>query len=268
MVESVPDQSVPVTESLGERLERLAAVGEPLRRRLYLLVAEGGRPVSRDEAAAALGISRALAAFHLDRLQEAGLLRGESRRRQDGGRGSRGRPTKVYRLSDREIDLSLPRRQYQLAARLLSDALAEMEPSPALDAAAREHGRTLGRAVRERAGGEPSQGPLIDQAEAVLSEQGYEPHRRVLDTGTTEIYLGNCPFHAVAVRHRDLVCGMNRSLVDGLLEDAGIAGTARLDPAPDRCCVVIAAGAVEALREPVEALREPVEPAREAAGPS
>ncbi len=57
--------------------EDLAAVGalqEPVRRSLYRYVAAHPGEVSRDEAAAAAGIQRQLAAFHLDKLVEAGLL--------------------------------------------------------------------------------------------------------------------------------------------------------------------------------------------------
>ena len=41
---------------------------------LYLIVRSHERPVSRDEAAPAASISRKLAAFHLDKLADRGLL--------------------------------------------------------------------------------------------------------------------------------------------------------------------------------------------------
>jgi predicted ArsR family transcriptional regulator len=55
-------------------LDRVAALAEPVRRRLYEVVARAGEPVDRDDAAATAGVTRALAAFHLDRLVAAGLL--------------------------------------------------------------------------------------------------------------------------------------------------------------------------------------------------
>ena len=74
---------------------------------------------------------------------------------------------------------------------------------------------------------------------AVLADQGYEPERGA----GGEIVLANCPFHRLAEEHRDLVCGMNLDLLDGLLAGAAPAAglTARLDPVPGRCCVRIAA---------------------------
>lgn len=57
-----------------ESLEQLTALDEPVRRRLYSYISDQPAPVSRDEAAAATGIGRTLAAYHLDKLTEVGLL--------------------------------------------------------------------------------------------------------------------------------------------------------------------------------------------------
>ena len=67
-------------ESLGDRLARLAALAEPARRRLYDFVVHQKEPVSRDEAAAGIGVARHVAKFHLDRLVASGLLDVEYRR--------------------------------------------------------------------------------------------------------------------------------------------------------------------------------------------
>jgi predicted ArsR family transcriptional regulator len=56
------------------------------------------------------------------------------------------------------------------------------------------------------------------------------------------VRLRNCPFDSLAQRHRDLVCGMNLSLVDGMLAGLDATGlAARLDPQPGRCCVTLTA---------------------------
>ena len=55
-------------------LTGLSHLDDPLRRRLYEFVAGRDAPVSRDVAAAAVGIGRTLAAYHLDKLADAGLL--------------------------------------------------------------------------------------------------------------------------------------------------------------------------------------------------
>ena len=59
---------------LAERVAGVAALADPTRRDLYLHVSAQAEPVSRDEAADALGIARHTAKFHLDKLAEEGLL--------------------------------------------------------------------------------------------------------------------------------------------------------------------------------------------------
>jgi len=54
--------------------------------------------------------------------------------------------------------------------------------------------------------------------------------------------MRNCPFHVVAQSHRDLVCGMNRCVIEGIVEGAAANGvSASLDPQPGRCCVTLTA---------------------------
>src|SRR5512134_2826917 len=88
--------------------EALGALEDELRRRLYLFVRTQGRPVNRDEAAAAEGISRKLAAFHLDKLVDRGLLTATYARPPGrGGRGA-GRTAKYYQPSSREFHVTIP----------------------------------------------------------------------------------------------------------------------------------------------------------------
>jgi predicted ArsR family transcriptional regulator len=221
-----------------DRLTALAALAEPLRRRLYLLVTSSEGPVSRDAAAETLGISRSVAAFHLDKLAEVGALDVEYRRPPGRGGPGAGRPTKFYRRAASELDFSVPERRYDLAAAILARALddAKAESIP-VDAALRAAAHDYGRIIASAQGGEAIT-PGDDEfarVTAVLTAHGYEPARQA-----GVITLENCPFHALAQQHRDLVCGMNLDVVGGVLE--GTAAThlqARLDPVPGRCCVTV-----------------------------
>ena len=141
----------------------VAALEEPVRRRLYALVSEHDEPVSRDTAAAALGLARSVAAFHLDRLAELGLLDVEFRRPPGRSGPGAGRPAKLYRRSVDEIVVTLPERHYDLAAALMARAIDAASDDPAsvrqtLTEAARQHGRALG----ERIGTDGP--PLADRA--------------------------------------------------------------------------------------------------------
>jgi predicted ArsR family transcriptional regulator len=52
--------------------------------------------------------------------------------------------------------------------------------------------------------------------------------------------LGNCPFHTLAKKHTEIVCGMNLCLITGLLTGLNATGLhAELHPTPEHCCVRI-----------------------------
>jgi predicted ArsR family transcriptional regulator len=208
------------------QVSAVAALAEPTRRRLYDHVVRQGRAVSRDEAAAATDVPRATVAFHLDKLVDEGLLDVVFERRTGRSGPGAGRPSKLYRRAECDVEVSLPERHYDLAGDLLAAAMAGAEtsgesPRTALDRLAYERGKELADGAGRVA------------ALRVLEEQGYEP--RVEDGAVT---LANCPFHRLARTHTELVCGMNLRLLDGVLDGVPDAGlVARLQPSPGRCCV-------------------------------
>jgi predicted ArsR family transcriptional regulator len=228
-------------DSLDARLDGLAALAEPVRRRLYRFVVTHPEPVSRDVAAEGIGVARHVAKFHLDRLVSAGLLQVEYRR-PPGRRGpGAGRPTKLYSRSPQSIEVTVPERRYELAARFLAAAVTDTDraqtgAAEALGQVARNAGRALGEDARRRAGARPSRAQLLVSARAVLDDHGYDTRKTA--AGVTMV---NCPFAALAADYTELVCGMNLDFVNGLLVGLAIPKVAaRLDPGPDRCCVVLA----------------------------
>src|SRR6185312_7322820 len=196
----------------GQDLASLSSLDDPLRRRLYEVVTSQPEPVSRDEAASAAGIGRALAVYHLDKLVESGLLTASYQRPPGRSGPGAGRPAKMYARSDREFAVTVPPREYELAARLLVQAV-EADPSDrsrtALAGAARRLGTELGSAFRPLPGdrdvdGRDAAGPEAGERDVkgVLTQQGYEP----CCGADGVIRLRNCPFHQLAQQHRELVC--------------------------------------------------------------
>jgi predicted ArsR family transcriptional regulator len=225
----------------ADGLAAISSLGEPTRRALYDHVVAKGDWVSRDEAADEVGIERATAAHHLDRLADDGLLDVDYQRRT-GRRGpGAGRPAKLYRRSKRDFDVSLPPRDYQLAGRLLADAVERsrhdgVDVVVALDAAAHEKGRELADEVRTRRRGTRTGAARRRAVLETLAAHGYEPH----PTAAGTVVLRNCPFHELAQQHTELVCGMNLALVAATVDDADDSGfEARLEPEDGRCCVVL-----------------------------
>ena len=225
---------------IDQQLTGLAGLGDPLRRALYRHVAERGLPVSRDDAALAVGISRPLAAYHLDKLVDDGLL--EARYQRRGGRRGpgAGRPAKHYVRADRQIELSLPARDYAALAELLAGAV-EADHSGAAQTALNRAAASLGAELGEEAAGHPWADGHPDQVLAALrqtlADRGYEPY----DDADGAIRLRNCPFDRIAAHHRQLVCGANHAMLQALTDRLGgdPPVQAVLDPQPGRCCVVL-----------------------------
>ncbi len=226
-------------------LDAVSSLGDPVRRSLYEFVAGCTEPVGRDEAAAAVGIGRPLAAYHLDKLATSGLLT-TSYHRQPGRSGpGAGRPAKMYARSGSEFAVTLPHREYELAARLLAAAVESDrsgESRAALHAAARQFGGDLGRRCRAA---DPGREDPRRAAANALREHGFEPWPD--EDGT--VRLRNCPFHHLAARHTEIVCGMNLALIEGLVSGLDVSGLhPALDPQPGYCCVVIGTGTPGATR--------------------
>lgn len=220
-------------EEFFNEVSDIASLDHPVSRAAYQLVVERGW-VTRDAATVALDVPRSVAAFHLDKLVDAGLL--DTRYERTSGRTGpgAGRPSKVYGRSVREINLSLPPRRYDLAGSVLADAVvradaAEIPVAQAVTEVARQVGQDVANEVS-------GSGRARDSVIELLRRYGYEPRKR-----GREIALLNCPFHALAEQHRDLVCGMNLEFLTGVLE--GVSGaklSARLAPEPGYCCVRLA----------------------------
>ncbi|WP_310723657.1 helix-turn-helix domain-containing protein [Streptomyces sp. N2A] len=226
-----------------EDIDAIAALQDPVRRRLYEYVVAQGREVGRNEAAEAAGVARTLAAHHLDRLTEAGLLESGSRRLTGRSGPGAGRPAKVYTRARAERAVSLPARDYRTAAELLAEAAEQAGLDAGLCAAARRRGEAL------RGSAAPCDD--LEEAMAMLAARGYEPHlesaagiqdaegaKETAGEAAAVVRMRNCPFHAVAERFPPLVCGMNLALLEGLLGTDGPV-RARMDARPGECCVVV-----------------------------
>jgi predicted ArsR family transcriptional regulator len=210
---------------------------------MYLFIRGRGKPVSRDEAAEHVGISRKLAAFHLDKLVERGLL-SASYARLPGRKGQgAGRSSKLYELSDLEVDVSLPERRYDIVGEIMVGALAQSSEEPARDVARRiafDKGHEIGDEIRTKLHlRPPGSERALSIAEETLTEYGFEPYRD--GSGTTS--LRNCPFHTLARQAPELVCGLNREFIDGLLRGLGNESIeAALEPTEGQCCVKLRTG--------------------------
>ncbi|MGH3552059.1 MAG: helix-turn-helix transcriptional regulator, partial [Mycobacterium sp.] len=187
-------------------------------------------PAARDDAAGAVGISRTLAAYHLDKLADAGILAVSYARAAGRSGPGAGRPAKRYSPAQQELSASVPPRNYGLLAKLLAEAVSSDDSGTVgctVAAAARQAGQSAGQDIASGTG-------VVD----ALCRCGYEPAQ----SADGDIELRNCPFHQLAREYPDLVCGLNLQLIRGMLEAAGDQPErAVLVPREGRCCVVVRA---------------------------
>jgi predicted ArsR family transcriptional regulator len=217
-------------------LASVSCLDDRVRGRLYAFVSSRSEPVGRDEAAAALGIGRALAVYHLDKLAESGLLTASYRRPPGRSGPGAGRPAKVYARSSGEFMVTVPPREYELAARLLVQAVAA-DHSGRAQAALHDAAWQLGDGLGERHRADRAQGDGLRLAlESALTEQGFEPRHD--DYGT--VRMRNCPFRRLAELQPEVVCHMTLALIQGLVAGLGAESLSPVhDPQPEYCCVAI-----------------------------
>ncbi|GAA4201172.1 helix-turn-helix domain-containing protein [Streptosporangium oxazolinicum] len=197
----------------------MAVLHDPVRRAVYDYVASQRHDVGRNEAAEAVGVQRTLAAFHLDRLVEAGLLEAGFRRLTERTGPGSGRPAKVYRRAPGEWQVNVPARDYRTLALVLAETVELLGGDERAEQAARRAGARFAGEGEDLAG--------------VLRRRGYEPYEE-----DGRVRLRNCPFHVPAEEHPLLVCSVNLELCRGLLDGLGQdASAAVLDPRPGECCV-------------------------------
>ena len=228
--------------TIDPAVRAVAALGDELRHAMYTFIRAARRPVTRDEAATAAGISRKLAAFHLDKLVDAGVLQADFQ--PVAGVRRVGRAPKVYRPVDADISVGIPPRQHDLLADILLDAVLAQEPNEDSRSAAlrvaRERGVGIGAAERARSRpGRLGAERALAAAGAALQRHGFEPDRAT----PACVRLQTCPFHPLAARAPEMVCGINHALLDGLVEGLDTTSVhAVLDPRAGECCVELRAG--------------------------
>lgn len=247
--------------SISEQAAGIGALADPTRRALYEHVIAQPDAVTRESAADAVGVPVHVARFQLDRLVDLGLLDAEFRRLSGRSGPGAGRPSKLYRRTEKTIAVSLPPRRFDLAGHLLARAIERSADGTPIDAALRDAAYTEGDAYGTLVRADPAPDPAgggaperalprdgsaapeddaeqeLERIRHALAGQGYEP--RPVDD---ELVLANCPFHDLARTHTDLICGMNQAYVAGVAEGLGCRHLeARLEPDVTRCCVVIRA---------------------------
>jgi predicted ArsR family transcriptional regulator len=222
-------------------VEAVAALADPVRRSLFELIRSVPGAVTREDAAGAVGISRKLAAFHLDKLVRVGLVAVDT---AAAAAGRVGRRPRVYRFAAAtDVQVSIPARKPQLLAKVLLEAISSQRPGEDGVTAAlrisRQRGHDIGSAEREaRRPGRLGVERALTFLTGVLVRLGYEPSR----PNQRSVQFRSCPFHPLAAESPLVTCGIHHAYISGLVEGLGASAVeAVLAPGSDGCCVELRA---------------------------
>jgi predicted ArsR family transcriptional regulator len=164
-----------------QAMAAIALLADELRQRLYRFICAQPGPVTRDQAAAAVGISRKLAAFHLDKLTAAGLL-DTAAPDPASRRPGPGRAPKAYQAAAAEVAVSVPQRRYDALGEVLAQAIVADGPASSARHTAHQLARERGQALGERVRSERRLGRLgpertLTVTSELLAACGYAPAR-------------------------------------------------------------------------------------------
>jgi predicted ArsR family transcriptional regulator len=193
-----------------------SAFGDPSRRDIYLLLHANETGMTAGEVAEATGLHANVARHHLDKLVNGGYL--EVTHRSTGGAG---RPAKVYRATEPDLQLEFDVGHDDILVTLLGKALSRLPDGEAAQLAeevglefGKQMASTLGAKGANESGQRSFRSALHVVADA-LSAHGFAAHaERVGDE--LRIVSGHCPFGDVAIEH-PVICAVDRGMVKGLL---------------------------------------------------
>lgn len=189
-------------EPLAEIDRAVSALQDPTRRRILLDFYVHRPEWTTAEVAEAVGVHRTVAHSHLERLVALGYLISSQRR------GTSGKPAKLYRLTDRQIELSYPLRRFARLAALLAHAL---RGTPDGIVAAREAGRGFGASLVNKS---------ADSVESALRELAPLGADYVVIDG--EVVARNCIFRQACDQAQDVVCELHAGILEGAFQQAGL----------------------------------------------
>ena len=218
-----------------------SAFGDPTRRDIYLFARGARDGVTASQVAEHFALHPNVARHHLDKLAGGGYVDVAVERSEGAGVG---RPSKRYRVSEKDMTLEFPVRHDDLLVTLLGKALSKL-PRDQAEAMAEEvgveYGKAMAASVDAPTEGEAMQRSFRAALHAVadaLTAHGFAAHAEKRGNAL-RIVSEHCPFGDVAIEH-PVICAVDRGLVKGMLAALyGEAETATKSSLPmgDDVCV-------------------------------
>lgn len=202
-------------------------LSQPTRARLFALLDRLKRPARTVELADALGLHPNGVRLHLERMEEAGLVR------RARVRARRGRPPDNWMIAPGARPGGGAPRGYRDLGRWLVRALGA---APTDVGTIEETGRQIGRELAP-----PDAGAGLETFMASLAALGFAPSIEHRDDGLVRFCLHNCPYAEAVHENQPLVCalhlGLTRGLLEGARSEALLAGFTPHDPDEAGCTI-------------------------------
>jgi predicted ArsR family transcriptional regulator len=181
------------------------ALAQPTRSRLFAVLAELRRPAPTTELAERLGLHPNGVRAHLERLQDAGLVRRERERL------SRGRPRDSWAISpDALPGGQSPTGYAELAVWLVRSLADGREGVRKVEATGRRIGRELPAGDSDVTGEQ--------QLHDILTSLGFRPEREPVVGDRLTYRLRNCPYRDAVHERQSVVCALHRGITRGMLD--------------------------------------------------
>lgn len=199
--------------NINQTLKVTGILSDPTRFNIYQYILENHKEVNVAEIASEFDIHPNVARLHLSKLEDIELLTAYSKKTGKGGR-----PSRVYFLSDKVIQLNFPYRDYKLLSSILIDSLAEMGDvgRKTLYTIGEKYGKKIMDSFHTKNLSTEKKLIILEEASTMMglySNFFYDEKKQ-----TIKFQVNNCPFKELAAKNQHLICDMHHAFIKGMLE--------------------------------------------------
>ncbi|MBL3642192.1 helix-turn-helix transcriptional regulator [Peribacillus frigoritolerans] len=204
---------------MEQTLKITNVLADPTRYYIYQHIVNNHGDVSVQEIADSFNIHPNVARLHLSKLEDIDMLTSNSRKTGKGGR-----PSRLYRLSDKVIQLHFPYRNYQLLAKIAVQSMMTLgeQGKQALYETGKVFGEEL---INQQLSLNSTSIDRLAFAEKVnmlknaATIAGLSPEIQASEEeNKISFRIFNCPFKEVTEVEPGTICSMHNSFLKGMFE--------------------------------------------------
>lgn len=204
---------------MEQTLKITNVLADPTRYYIYQHIVNNRGDVSVQEIADSFNIHPNVARLHLSKLEDIDMLTSNSRKTGKGGR-----PSRLYRLSDKVIQLHFPYRNYQLLAKIAVQSMMTLGEQG--KQALYETGKVFGEelinqqlALNSTSIDRLAFAEKVNMLKNAATIAGLSPEIQASEEeNKISFRIFNCPFKEVTEVEPGTICSMHNSFLKGMFE--------------------------------------------------